>query len=93
MPILDRVRQDYDAGDVTFLGVSTDVEPSAALEFLKKHPVSYVSLLDRTGAVSQQFGVTKLPTLVVIDASGKVTHNEARLVGERSVRDLIEAAR
>ena len=93
MPILDRVRQDYDASDVTFLGVSTDAEPNAALEFLKKHPVSYVSVLDRTGSVSQQFGVTKLPTLVVIDAAGKVTHNEARLVGERSVRDLIEAAR
>jgi thiol-disulfide isomerase/thioredoxin len=93
MPILDRVRQEYDASEVTFLGVSTDAEPEAALAFLKAHPVSYVSVLDQTGQVSQQFGVTKLPTLVVIDASGKVTHNEARLVGERSVRDLIEAAR
>jgi len=93
MPILDRVAKDYADADVTFLGISTDTEPDAALEFLKASPVSYVSVLDRTGEVSRDFGVTGLPTLVVIDAKGKVIHNDARLVGERSVRDLIEAAR
>lgn len=93
MPILDRVAQDYADTGVTFLGVSTDTEPEAALAFLKASPVSYTSVLDRTGEVSRKFGITGLPTLVVIDARGRVTHNDARLVGERSVRDLIEAAR
>lgn len=93
MPILDRVAQDYADAGVTFLGVNTDTEPGAALEFLKQSPVSYASVFDRTGEVSRDFGVTGLPTLVIIDADGKVTHNDARLVGERSVRDLIEAAR
>ena len=93
MPILDRVAQDYADADVTFLGVSTDTEPDAALEFLKANPVAYASVLDRTGEVSRDFGVAGLPTLVIIDARGKVRHNDARLVGERSVRDLIEAAR
>lgn len=93
MPILDRVAQDYADADVTFLGISTDTEPDAAIEFLKANPVSYASVLDRTGEVSRDFGVTGLPTLVIIDAEGKVAHNDARLVGERSVRDLIEAAR
>ena len=93
MPILDRVARDYADAEVTFLGISTDTEPDAAIEFLKANPVSYASVLDRTGEVSRDFGVTGLPTLVIIDAGGKVTHNDARLVGERSVRDLIEAAR
>ena len=93
MPILDRVAQDYADTGVTFLGVSTDTEADAALAFLKASPVSYASVLDRTGEVSRKFGITGLPTLVVIDARGRVTHNDARLVGERSVRDLIEAAR
>ena len=65
----------------------------AALEFLNANPVSYASVLDLTGEVSRNFGVTGLPTLVVIDAKGKVVHNDARLVGEGSVRDLIEATR
>ncbi|HEY6727782.1 MAG TPA: TlpA disulfide reductase family protein [Polyangiaceae bacterium] len=93
MPILDRVAQDYAETGVTFLGVSTDTEADAALAFLKATPVSYSSVLDLTGEVSRDFGVTGLPTLVIIDAQGKVTHNDARLVGERSLRDLIEAAR
>jgi len=93
MPILDRVAQDYSGKGVTFLGISTDTEADAALEFLKAIPVSYPSVLDLTGEVSRDFGITGLPTLVIIDAEGKVTHNDARLVGERSLRDLIEAAR
>lgn len=93
MPILDRVAQDYADAEVTFLGISTDTEPDAALAFLKATPVSYSSVLDLTGEVSRDFGVTGLPTLVIIDAKGKVIHNDARLVGERSLRDLIEAAR
>lgn len=93
MPILDRVAKDYADADVTFLGVNTDTKADAALEFLNANPVSYASVLDLTGEVSRNFGVTGLPTLVVIDAKGKVVHNDARLVGEGSVRDLIEAAR
>ena len=93
MPILDRVAQSYADTGVTFVGVSTDTDADAALEFLKATPVSYSSVLDLTGEVSRDFGVTGLPTLVIIDAEGKVTHNDARLVGERSLRDLIEAAR
>jgi len=93
MPILDRVAKEYADADVTFLGVNTDTEAAPALEFLNANPVSYASVLDLTGEVSRNFGVTGLPTLVIIDAKGKVVHNDARLVGEGSVRDLIEAAR
>lgn len=93
MPILDRVSKEFADQKVMFVGVNTDSQVAPALEFLRKQPVSYVSVFDETGQVSRAFGVSNLPTLVVIDAEGRITHNEARLIGERSVRELVQAAR
>ena len=92
MPILDRVAQEYDKQRVMVIGINTDAEPKAALDYLRLRPTSYPSLFDEGGAVSKQFSVSKLPTLVLIDMKGNIVYNDARLLSERSVRELVESA-
>ena len=92
MPILDRVARDYDKKRVMVIGVNTDTEQELARDYLRLRPVSYPSLYDEEGVASRRFGVSKLPTLVLIDADGTVQYNDARLMSERSVRDLLDGA-
>ncbi len=92
MPILDRIAQTYADENVMVVGINTDAEPRLALDFLRHRPVSYVSVFDEAGDVSAKYGVSKLPTLVLIDRTGKIVYSDARLLGERSLAELVEGA-
>ena len=92
MPILDRIAEAYADDSVIVVGVNTDTDPRLALDFLRQRPVSYVSVFDEAGEVGAMYGVSKLPTMVLIDARGKIVYSEARLLSERSIAELVEAA-
>lgn len=92
MPILNQIAQAYADENVMVIGVNTDTEPRLALDFLRQQPVGYVSVFDEAGEVSAQYGVSKLPTLVLIDPGGKIVYSEARVLSERSITELVEAA-
>lgn len=92
MPILDRVAANYEKERVMVVGVNTDAELEQAREYLRAQPTSYPSVFDEQGSVSQAYGVSQLPTLVVVDAAGQVVYRDARLLSERSIRELIDTA-
>lgn len=77
-------RQDMPAG-VHFIGVSVDVNASAAQSFLTKYAVPYDSLLDASQTLVLSYEVSGPPTAFVIDRSGRVA---AQLVGELNINDL-----
>jgi thiol-disulfide isomerase/thioredoxin len=58
--------------DVVFLAVNVQESRERVQGFLATTPLPFTVLLDTDGAVAKSFGVTALPTLVVVDASGKV---------------------
>ncbi len=92
-PIIDRVAKHYDGQPVSVIGVNTSDHEQAARAFWDKAGLSYVSVLDETGKVARAFGAQELPTLVVINAAGKVTFAGARVVTEPELKALIEEAR
>jgi thiol-disulfide isomerase/thioredoxin len=91
-PIVDSVAKAFAGKAVTVLGVASSDEQSAAQAFLTEQGVSYRSLIDTDGMASRAFGVSMLPTLIVVDKTGSVTMFAARVVGQRELVDVVEKA-
>lgn len=77
-------------GDVEWIGVAGNVWTDAGdlTEYRAKHAIKYPLIFDADGALHRAFGVRNVPTVVFVDAQGKV----ARVVGPDD-RDLDAAIR
>jgi cytochrome c biogenesis protein CcmG/thiol:disulfide interchange protein DsbE len=89
--ILEQVSQEVSGEDVYVLGVATSDSPEAARRFLESHDSSYPSAYDQGNATANAYGVSVLPTLVVIDPMGKVADVHTRVVGKRELVELVRA--
>lgn len=89
-PILDRLARRYEARGLRVVGINVaDDDPSAATRYAAKKNLSYPIVLDADGSVQKQYGVSKLPTLVLVDKRGQVHRVASGLVDEASLDKLI----
>ena len=91
-PIVDSVAKKFEAKDVMVVGVNTSDRRELAEAYLKEHPVSYASVIDEEGATSEAFGVSQLPTIVVLDRTGKITFSRAQVVSAQMLSELVSEA-
>lgn len=89
--ILSAVAPRHAAAKVVFVGVNTADNPKRALEFATAHALPYPSVLD-TGEAADAYGANSLPTLVVIDKSGKVTSAASRIMSSEDIEAAIVQA-
>jgi peroxiredoxin len=74
------------------VGINTSDQPGLAPVFAKKKGLSYPIVYDEGDDVAQRYGVSNLPTLVVIDPEGKVVAVRAGLEDEGAIEDLVSRA-
>lgn len=79
------------ADDVVFVGVNTADNPLRAREFAERQKLPYAAVLD-TGEVAAAYGASSLPTLVVIDANGRVVSAASRVMSASEVEKAIAKA-
>lgn len=73
--------------DVRFVGVDVNDEDSAARRFAAQFRLPFLSVVDHSGALADQYGVTGYPTTVFLDS----THIErARIVGAGNLQAFAE---
>ena len=89
--IMEQVAKEFAGQDVYVLGVATSDSRDDARGFLAARDVSYPSGFDDRNAVANAYGVTALPTVVVVDRAGRVVEAEARVVSQRELAELIRA--
>jgi peroxiredoxin len=71
-PFLERLYKRYGGDGVTFLGISQD-DAAATSKFASAHGVTFPIALDAKGyPVSNAYGVTNVPTVLLIDTDGTV---------------------
>jgi peroxiredoxin len=71
-PFLERLHQAHGNDRVTFLGISQD-DARDTKEFLAEYGVTFPALVDDDGyPVSNQYGLTTVPTVFLIAPDGKV---------------------
>jgi peroxiredoxin len=77
--------------DVVLVGVNTADNPLRAREFAERQNLPYAAVLD-TGEVAEAYGANSLPTLVVIDPSGRVVTAASRVMSASEVEKAIAKA-
>ena len=58
--------------EVIFLGIDFQDSRSDALTFMHKYGISYPNVLDASGSVSIDYGVTGVPETIFINSKGTV---------------------
>ncbi|PHS15637.1 MAG: redoxin [Kangiella sp.] len=74
MPILDNIHNKYKSLGFSVLGVNLDAKSKKAIGYLKDTPVTFPVLYDPKGVTSEQYGVSAMPSTVIIDRNGNVRH-------------------
>ncbi len=94
MPTIQKISEDYKGKDVVVLGVNTwEQKADAAKEYLAKKKFTYGCLL-KGDELAKTYGVTGIPTLVIIGKDGKLASTEVGLSDESGavLRKAIDAA-
>ena len=91
-PVVDRVARRYEKKGLVVMGVNVDDPPEVIRAYAAKKGLSYPMVMDIGKAASLEYGVDKLPSLVVIDKNGNVRAFLTGLVDEASLNEIITAA-
>lgn len=83
-PMMADVHQEASEKGVTLIGVSLDDDASAARRAQRAWPIAYPVAMD-DGSVSRGYGVSLLPTFVLIDEHGKVRRVSSGVPSRRTL--------
>jgi thiol-disulfide isomerase/thioredoxin len=83
-PMIDDVYRQAQNSGVVFVGVSVDDDPLAARRVQQSWPISYPVAVD-DGQVRRAYGVSLLPTFVLIDRDGTVKHVSSGVPSRRTL--------
>jgi thiol-disulfide isomerase/thioredoxin len=72
LPLVERLAQEHRKEPFVVLGVNQGEPAEVIQQFYAKRDPGYAILSDLDGAVSNEWGISGLPTLVFIDAKGRV---------------------
>ncbi|GAA3764532.1 thiol-disulfide isomerase/thioredoxin [Spinactinospora alkalitolerans] len=90
-PVLEEVYGEHQDAGLEFLGINIKDNRTAAEAFERNQDISYPSLYDQPGKVSQAFRDTvppqAIPSTLVIDREGRIA---ARVIGATDYSDLTE---
>jgi len=90
--ILAPLHQEYKDKGVQFLAANAGEDEATVRSFLKRKPFPYPVLLDPEDRVSTELGILSLPTLLVIDRTGKVRYFDAGVLDAPSLRKILKQA-
>ena len=83
-PMVDEVYRDAQKQGVVFVGVSVDGEPRAAQRAKESWPIAYPVAVD-DGRVQKAYGVSLLPTFVLIDKDGNIKRVSSGVPSRRTL--------
>ena len=88
-PLLQRASEEY--GDrITILGVASDDGADEAAAFMAEFGLTYPNVLDASGDVRAELGLTAFPTTYLIDRGGTLLHRITGGISEQELVALIE---
>jgi cytochrome c biogenesis protein CcmG/thiol:disulfide interchange protein DsbE len=90
--ILEPLHREYKDKGVQFLASNVGEDEKTVRSFLKSKPFPYPVLLDPEDKVSTKLGVLQLPTLLVIDKTGKVSYFSAGVADAPTMRKILKQA-
>lgn len=91
-PVLQRLHERYAAEGVQIVGVNTSDEEGMAAPAARKWKLSFPIVVDGDHRIARQYGVSGLPTLVVISKTGKIVAIRTGTTSEAVLEELVRKA-
>jgi cytochrome c biogenesis protein CcmG/thiol:disulfide interchange protein DsbE len=88
-PLLQRAFEEY-GDEVTILGVASKDGAADAMDFMDEFGLTYPNVLDVTGAIRTELGLSGFPTTYLIDKDGVLQHRITGGISEQRLVALIE---
>jgi len=92
LPIIEKVAEGYRPQSVQFWGVSLDEEPTVVKKWMIANHTKLPTMIDPEAKIFDQYQVQGIPSIVVIERSGKVVSYYEGNQSEESLRSAIERA-
>ncbi len=90
MGSLQRLARRYNGKQFNIIGISTDDDRRAAVEFIKKSKVTFDNFIDSNVFLENMLGADSIPLTVLVDAQGRVLE-KARGSFEWDSPEIVEA--
>ena len=74
LPELDKLYQKYGKEGFEVIGVCEDAPENVVKEFLRKAPVTFNILIDKSGDVADEYRISSLPIGLIIGRDGIIRH-------------------
>jgi thiol-disulfide isomerase/thioredoxin len=91
-PILNGIAKRYRGRDVVVVGVNTDDAEGNAARFAASKALTYPIAYDADKSAAAAYGVSALPTLVVVSRTGKIIAVRTGLTSDADIDALIREA-
>ncbi len=92
-PILDRVAKRHKDKGLRVVGVNVvGDDPEAAAKYAEKKGLSYEIVVDEGGLAQREYGVNRLPSLILIDREGRILRRMSGLVDEAALDRMVQEA-
>src|SRR5262245_22350361 len=91
-PIVEALARDHVGNDLMVVGVNTSDDRDDAVTFVRSQNLAYTMVFDEGSRVANAYQVRELPTLVVIDKSGKIHTIVSRVVRKEELEKLVSEA-
>jgi protein-disulfide isomerase-like protein with CxxC motif len=79
--------------DVAFLAIDVGESADTVRAYVANSPFPYPVLLDENRTLFERYGIGNLPSLMVIDAAGRITFLETGVTDARTLREEVAEAR
>jgi thiol-disulfide isomerase/thioredoxin len=93
LPIVERLSREHAKENVAVLGINQGESAETVQSFFAGHDPGYAILSDADGAVSNQLGISGLPTVVAVDAQGKFRGALSGVVSYARLERLVQDAK
>ncbi|MBX3224030.1 MAG: TlpA family protein disulfide reductase [Labilithrix sp.] len=88
-PIVNTIALRHKDKGLAVIGVNTSDEEGLAARFAKKKGLSFPIVYDQNNTIAKQYGVTNLPTLVVVSKTGKIVAIRHGVTSDSALDEIV----
>lgn len=88
--ILEALHSEFESEDVAFVAVSVGEPEETVRSFVAERPFPYPVLMDPSDELSSELAVFVLPTVMVLDQSGRIVYRHEGISSARRLRHVLE---
>jgi thiol-disulfide isomerase/thioredoxin len=88
-PIVNAIAQRYKDKGLAVVGVNTSDEDGLAAAFAKRKGLRFAQVYDEGNLIAKRYGVTTLPTLIVVSKTGKVVAVRNGVTSDAALDEII----